>query len=189
MPDTSLKEPDEERPPHRARIFEAGTTGLLASCARNTTTTAPSTTSSAPAFNVLTIAQMVVGARITALRPSGGAHLLAITVLRAVHTVIAGVLAFLKGRALPQRLRRNIFELRKVLNAIEETQVRLRYSDPEHFTAEEVMALMEEALRRYVAAEEIIENNQPGPQSLRVSLLGKARQGDEERGGGVHHSG
>lgn len=58
-------------------------------------------------FNLIAIAQIVVGAAITALGPSGGEHKLAITILGAVNTSIAGLLAFLKGRGLPERLRRN----------------------------------------------------------------------------------
>src|SRR4051812_38651985 len=79
------------------------------------------------AFNLLAVAQVMIGAAITALGPNGGEHMLAITILGAFNTSIAGILALLKGRGYPQRLRRNMVELENVLDFIQERGVLLRY--------------------------------------------------------------
>lgn len=77
-------------------------------------------------FNLLTIAQVIIGAAITALGPLGDQHMLAITILGALNTSIAGLLALLKGRGLPQRLRRNMSELSKVIDHIEELKIQVK---------------------------------------------------------------
>jgi len=64
--------------------------------------------------------QLVVGATLTGLGPAAGDHPQAITVLGAVNTGVAGLLGLLKGNGLPDRLRKDGFELRKVLDYIEE---------------------------------------------------------------------
>lgn len=63
--------------------------------------------------------QLVVGATLTVLGPSAGDHTKAITILGATNTGIAGLLGLLKGNGLPDRLRKDGFELRKVLDYIE----------------------------------------------------------------------
>ncbi|GAB1198171.1 hypothetical protein APSETT444_007479 [Aspergillus pseudonomiae] len=111
-------------------------------------------------FNVLAIAQVMVGATITALGPFGGQHLIAITVLGAINTVIAGFIALLKGRGLPQRPRKNMLELRRVREYIEQKRTMLQYRN-RRFSRDEVDSLLEDVMRRYDLAEEIIERNQP----------------------------
>lgn len=64
--------------------------------------------------------QLVVGATLTVLGPSAGSHPRTITILGAVNTGVAGLLGLLKGNGLPDRLRKDGFELRKVLDYIEE---------------------------------------------------------------------
>jgi hypothetical protein len=106
------------------------------------------------------VVQVIIGAAITALGPSGGDHILAITILGALNTSIAGILALLKGRGLPQRLRRNVAELEKVLNHIEEQSILLRYGRRRD-SNDEIDSLIEDTLRRYAIAENVIERNQP----------------------------
>ncbi|KAJ5811566.1 hypothetical protein N7474_007867 [Penicillium riverlandense] len=111
-------------------------------------------------FNLLTIAQVIIGAAITALGPLGDQHKLAITVLGAFNTSIAGLLALLKGRGLPQRLRRNMAELSKVLDHIEEQTVLLRYGNRK-VSKDGIDASIEDVLKQYMNAKDIIERNQP----------------------------
>lgn len=153
-------------------------------------------------YNLLSIAQVIIGAAITALGPSGGNHILAITILGALNTSIAGLLALLKGRGLPQRLRRNVAELEKVLNCIEEHSILLRYGSKRD-SSDRIDSLIEDTLRRYDIAEDIIERNQPDtytdgsishpPESssadcalnqtnAKSNALGKRRETDEETG-------
>lgn len=111
-------------------------------------------------FNLIAVAQIVVGAAITALGPSGGEHTLAITILGAFNTSIAGLLALLKGRGLPERLRRNSTEISKVLDFIQERETLLRYGNS-YVSDDEISVLLQEAFQSYASAEQIIEGNQP----------------------------
>lgn len=135
-------------------------------------------------FNFLAIVQLVIGATITALGPLANEHMLAITVLGALNTVVAGILALMKGRGLPQRLRNDVAEIRKVLTFIDNTGIRLRSSNNKYSNAE-IMRLIEEALNRYVIMCEIIEKNQPD------SYAGRNMSGDQmnsEPFGGMHRT-
>ncbi|KAJ6127662.1 hypothetical protein N7523_003274 [Penicillium sp. IBT 18751x] len=128
-------------------------------------------------FNLLTISQVIIGAVITALGPSGDQHMLAITIFGALNTTIAGLLALIKGRGLPQRLRRNMSELAKVLDYIEEQKILLRHGSmalPE----DGIGPLIRNVLKRYATAEDIIERNQPD--TYADGDLSKASTADEE---------
>ena len=75
----------------------------------------------AATFNTCFLLQIVVAAALTAIGAANGPHL-AVTVLGAVNTVVAGVLTYLKGQGLPNRLRQYQSELRKVREYIEERE-------------------------------------------------------------------
>ncbi|KAJ5473368.1 hypothetical protein N7475_002934 [Penicillium sp. IBT 31633x] len=111
------------------------------------------------AFNLIAIAQVILGAAITALGPSGGDHKLAITILGAFNTSIAGLLALLKGRGLPERMRRNMIEIAKVSDFIQEKATLLRYGNS-HISDSEISLLLQETFQAYASAQEIIERNQ-----------------------------
>jgi hypothetical protein len=111
-------------------------------------------------FNLIAIAQIIFGAAITALGPSGGEHMLAITILGAFNTSIAGLLALLKGRGLLERLRRNSIEIAKVLDFIQERAILLRYGNSQTSNYG-ISVLLQEAFQAYTFAEQIIEGNQP----------------------------
>ncbi|KAE8367996.1 hypothetical protein BDV27DRAFT_123080 [Aspergillus caelatus] len=134
-------------------------------------------------FNLLAIVQVMVGASITALGPFGGQHLIAVTVLGAINTVIAGFIALLKGRGLPQRPRKNMLELRRVREYIEQKRTILQYRN-RRFSRDEVDSLLEDVMRRYDLAEEVIERNQPDTYTDSTGSTGRERQPDEERGPG-----
>ncbi|KAL5364491.1 hypothetical protein BJX96DRAFT_187910 [Aspergillus floccosus] len=148
-------------------------------------------------FNILAIVQLAIGATITALGPLADEHMVAITILGAVNTVVAGILALMKGRGLPQRLRNDIAEIRKVMTSIENTGIRLKYSNNE-CPNDEVMCLIDGALDRYITMWETIDKNQPDSYTggnsppnhangestegtdTRNKLLAKGRPPDEE---------
>ncbi|KAL4862432.1 hypothetical protein BDV12DRAFT_207210 [Aspergillus spectabilis] len=137
-------------------------------------------------FNFLAIVQLIVGATITALGPLAGEHMVAITVLGAVNTVVAGIHALMKGRGLPQRLGKDLAEIRKVLAYIEEVEIRLKYSDGEQAN-DEVTPLIEEAFTQYKIMQEVIDMNQPdsyvnAARLGKSSQFGKDREVDEEMG-------
>lgn len=111
-------------------------------------------------FNFLAIAQVVVGAAITALGPSAADHTLAITILAALSTSFAGLLALIKGRGLPQRLRGGMIEISKVLDFIQETTILLKY-DKNRVSDDGIAPLLEEVFQRHASAEQAIEKNQP----------------------------
>ncbi|KAJ6024686.1 hypothetical protein N7540_005483 [Penicillium herquei] len=110
-------------------------------------------------FNLITIAQVIIGAAITALGPSGGEHMLAITILGALNTSIAGLLALLKGRGLPERLRKNMVQIANVSELIQERATMLRYGDSD-VSNDKISLLLQEAFQAYFFAKEIIEKNQ-----------------------------
>ncbi|KAJ5282013.1 hypothetical protein N7478_007385 [Penicillium angulare] len=111
-------------------------------------------------FNFLTMVQVIIGAVITALGPSAADHMVAITVLGAINTSCAGLLALLKGRGLPQRLRGSMIEISKVLDYIQDTSLLLKY-DKSRVPENGIGPLLEESFQRYASAEQLIEGNQP----------------------------
>jgi hypothetical protein len=86
--------------------------------------------------------------------------MLAITFLGAFNTSIAGLLALLKGRGLPERLRRNSVKIAKVLDFIQERATLLRYGNG-HVSNDGIPVLLQEVFQVYTVAEQIIEGNQP----------------------------
>ncbi|KAL8900874.1 MAG: hypothetical protein Q9207_005470 [Kuettlingeria erythrocarpa] len=75
----------------------------------------------ASVINTCYFGQIVVAAALTALGASGASNI-AITVLGATNTVIAGILTYLKGQGLPNRLRMYWNGLRKCREYIEEKE-------------------------------------------------------------------
>ena len=137
-------------------------------------------------FNSLAILQLVIGATITALGPLADDHMVAITILGAVNTIIAGVLALMKGRGLPQRLRKDLAEIRKVMTYIEEVEINLKYGDGEE-TNRDVMSLIRNVFDQYKTMQDVIAMNQPDTYANTLQLergnqLGRVRPVDEEMG-------
>ncbi|KAL8800486.1 MAG: hypothetical protein Q9182_005158 [Xanthomendoza sp. 2 TL-2023] len=75
----------------------------------------------ASVINVCYFGQICIAAALTALGASGSSNI-AITVLGAANTVLAGVLTYLKGQGLPNRLRMYWSSLRKCREFIEEKE-------------------------------------------------------------------
>ena len=111
-------------------------------------------------LNFCLFAQIIVGASLTALGPTSGKHEVVITILGAGNTVIAGVLALIKGQGLPERLRKDEVEFRKVQDWVEETEALLAVGIIGR-NRQEVGLLVEVAFKKYNAAKASIENNRP----------------------------
>ncbi|KAK3939507.1 putative c6 transcription protein [Diplogelasinospora grovesii] len=104
--------------------------------------------------------QVIIGASLTALGPSAGEHATTITVLGAVNTVVAGLLALVKGQGLPERLRKDQSEFRKLQDWIEETEALLAVGVIGR-DRKEVGGLVQIAFAKYNAAKASEENNVP----------------------------
>ncbi|KAK0619989.1 hypothetical protein B0T14DRAFT_398776, partial [Immersiella caudata] len=104
--------------------------------------------------------QIIVGASLTALGPSAGQHTITITILGALNTIIAGVLALVKGQGLPERLRHDKAEFRKLQDWIEQTEALLAVGVIGK-DRKEVGLLVQIAFVKYNAAKASEENNVP----------------------------
>ncbi|KAK2043707.1 hypothetical protein LZ31DRAFT_315943 [Colletotrichum somersetense] len=121
---------------------------------------------------------LVVGAALTSLGPSAGAHRVSITALGAVNTVVAGLLTWAKGRGLPDTLRRREAELRRVRDWIEETEALLALGVVGG-TRDEVGALVAEAFARWHLASE----QRGGDGKLEAAYHGGEDDDDDDKGG------
>ena len=100
--------------------------------------------------------QIVLAAALTALGASKSSHV-AVTVLGAVNTTIAGMLSFTKGQNLPNRLRQYQNALRKVREYIEQREREFSQPDCELDLKEEISIIV----RLYQAARQNDEDNDP----------------------------
>ncbi|KAK0722024.1 hypothetical protein B0T26DRAFT_739345 [Lasiosphaeria miniovina] len=104
--------------------------------------------------------QIIIGASLTALGPTAGEHSVVITVLGAVNTVVAGVLALVKGQGLPERLRKDQAEFRRLQDWIEQTEALLAVGVIGR-DRKEVGVLVQVAFKKYNAAKASVDNNVP----------------------------
>lgn len=79
-------------------------------------------------INTCLFGQIVVAAALTALGAAAGSHVL-ITVLGSINTVIAGVMTYLKGQGLPDRLLEDANGLRRVREYLEQVERQLMAED------------------------------------------------------------
>jgi hypothetical protein len=105
-------------------------------------------------------AQIIIGAALTALGPLASHHGVIITVLGALNTTLAGLLALFSGQGLPDRVRKDEIEFRKIQDWIEETESLLSVGIIGR-NRKEVGLLVEEAFKKYNAAKGSEENNNP----------------------------
>ncbi|KAL1847458.1 hypothetical protein Plec18167_005151 [Paecilomyces lecythidis] len=124
-------------------------------------------------------AQIIISASVTALGPSSKNYSTALTVLGAVNTVIAGILALLNGRGLPDRLRRDEVEFRKTQDWIEETES-LIAAGIIGFDREQIGHLIEAAFRKYNAAKATSENNKSSSYVKQQAERGRNAAGAED---------
>lgn len=105
-------------------------------------------------------AQIIIGAALTALGPLANDHGVVITILGALNTVIAGVLALVSGQGVPDRIQKDEIGYRKIQDWIEETESLLSVGIIGK-NRKEVGLLVEEAFKKYNAAKSNEENNRP----------------------------
>ncbi|GKT48216.1 uncharacterized protein ColSpa_08397 [Colletotrichum spaethianum] len=97
--------------------------------------------------------QLVIGAVLTTMGPSAGTHRVGITVLGGVNTAVAGVLTWMKGQGVPDKLWRKEMAFRRLLDWIEETEALLMLGTIGE-TREEVGELIAAAFRKWHFANE-----------------------------------
>ena len=120
--------------------------------------------------------QIIVAAVLTALGPNAKNYEVPITVLGAVNTVVAGVLALLKGSGVIERVSKDEVEFKKLQDWIEETEAMISVGILGR-SRKDVGLLVEQAFRKYNAcfgqAYEIMSSS--NVQGLR------ADRGDDDR--------
>ena len=94
------------------------------------------------------LAEIAISAVMTALGPTAGDHTLSITILGAMNTIVAGVLALIEGHGLLDKLRSDEMEFRRLRCWIEETEVLLAVEAVGKDKAE-VESLVKTALKKY----------------------------------------
>jgi hypothetical protein len=104
---------------------------------------------------------VVIGATLASLGPSSKLHPTAITILGIVNTSTAGILALLKGQGLPDRLQKDEYQMRKVQDFIEETDIRLAVMPKDTFTNEELDQVIQQVIENYNTARDTTEMNRP----------------------------
>ncbi|KAI1183877.1 hypothetical protein F5B17DRAFT_447818 [Nemania serpens] len=109
---------------------------------------------------VVYFAQIIIGAALTALGATAARYATVITVLGAFNTVLAGVLALVKGSGQPQKLCKDRIGYRRLQDWIEETESLLAVGVIGR-NRKEVGLLVESAFKRYNAAKASEENNDP----------------------------
>ncbi|CZR52315.1 uncharacterized protein PAC_02192 [Phialocephala subalpina] len=105
------------------------------------------------------IAQILIGAILAALGSLASTHPTVITVLGILNTATAGILALLKGQGLPDRLRKDAYQMKKVQDFIEETDIRLAIGEELH--PAELDAVVEKVFEMYNTARDTAEMNHP----------------------------
>ena len=87
-----------------------------------------------------------------------------------VNTSTAGVLALLKGQGLPDRLRKDEYEMRKVQDFIEERESRLVVGGAGTLDTEELDELLQQVFAKYNAARDTAEMNRPDSYGHQVCI-------------------
>ncbi|KAI0018396.1 hypothetical protein F4780DRAFT_751386 [Xylariomycetidae sp. FL0641] len=105
-------------------------------------------------------AQIIIGAALTSLGPTAAKYETIITIMGAVNTVLAGILALVKGSGQPQKVGKDRIAYRRLQDWIEETEALLAVGVIGR-NRKEVGLLVESAFKRYNAAKLNEENNDP----------------------------
>ncbi|KAI3331438.1 hypothetical protein HD806DRAFT_160401 [Xylariaceae sp. AK1471] len=109
---------------------------------------------------IVYFAQIIIGAALTAIGAAAARFETVITVLGALNTVLAGVLALIKGSGQPQKLGKDRIGYRRLQDWIEETEALLAVGVIGR-NRREAGLLVESAFKRYNAAKASEENNDP----------------------------
>ncbi|KAI1109812.1 hypothetical protein F5Y14DRAFT_455652 [Nemania sp. NC0429] len=136
---------------------------------------------------VVYFAQILIGAALTALGSTAARYETVITVLGAFNTVLAGVLALVKGSGQPQKLGKDRVGYRRLQDWIEETESLLAVGVIGR-DRREVGLLVESAFKRYNAAKASEENNDPEFYVYHPQEPLGNRASDDDGDGGRHHT-
>lgn len=136
--------------------------------------------SAASIINTGLLAQIVIAAALTALGASDGSRI-AITVLGAVNTIIAGGMTYLKGQGLPERILAYANGLRKVRELLEERERQFMRPDCTLDVDRETRDIvrMYEAVRQ--KAEDSYLREQAGPDGDSGKSKGKGKGKGKEK--------
>lgn len=100
-------------------------------------------------FYIAIVVQILIGAVLASLGSLSTHHPQTITLLGLVNTSMASMQALLKGQGLPDRLRKNEFEMKKVQDFIEEVETRLAVVNTGILTAADLDEVMEQIFDKY----------------------------------------
>ncbi|KAH7346638.1 hypothetical protein BKA65DRAFT_537269 [Rhexocercosporidium sp. MPI-PUGE-AT-0058] len=131
-------------------------------------------------YYVALLAQILIGATLVSLGPMSGLHPRAITILGVVNTSTAGILALLKGQGLPDRLRKDEYQMQKVKDLIDETDARLELAGD--VGEDDVEKLVERIFEKYNLARDTAEMNRPSTYAHQVEA-GTGGDGMDDRDG------
>ncbi|KAL9085993.1 MAG: hypothetical protein Q9165_007355 [Trypethelium subeluteriae] len=128
--------------------------------------------------------QIIVGAALTALGAAHGPSA-AVTILGAFNTICAGLLSYLKGQGLPNRLEQHFQLLRTLREHIEELE--RDFAEPD--CALDVDEEIEQIIRMYQDVKQTVQDNMPGtvlpPRGAVISLMKKANTKGRNEGEGL----
>jgi hypothetical protein len=104
--------------------------------------------------------QVLMGALLSSLGGQAELHKTAITVFGVLNASLAGILALLKGQGLPDRFRKDEYNLRLVQDFIEETDMRLAIRGND-ITRAELQRLVEQVFEKYHTARDQAAASKP----------------------------
>ncbi|KAI9640406.1 hypothetical protein NHQ30_011151 [Ciborinia camelliae] len=125
------------------------------------------------------LSQLVIGGILASFGKLSQTHPQTVTTLGVVNSCLAGVLGILKSQGLPDRLRKDEFEMRKVQDFIEECDTRLAVGWGEISEAD-VDGMIKEVFDRYDVARDTTEMNRPDSYTHQVD-------GDEDGNGSTNN--
>ncbi|ESZ90710.1 hypothetical protein SBOR_8904 [Sclerotinia borealis F-4128] len=132
------------------------------------------------------LSQLVIGGVLASFSELSQTHPQAITTLGVVNSCLAGILGILKSQGLPDRLRKDEFEMRKVQDFIEECDTRLAVGWGEQMSDAEVDDLIKEVFDRYGVARDTTEMNRPNSYAHQTDGDEHGNGDTSKRHGGMH---
>ncbi|ATZ50963.1 hypothetical protein BCIN_06g04270 [Botrytis cinerea B05.10] len=112
-------------------------------------------------YYISILSQLFIGGVLASSGQLSQTYPQAVPILGVANTCLAGVLGLLKSQGLPDRLRKDEFEMRKVQDFIEECDARLAIGWGETISESEVDGLIKEVFDHYSVARDTTEMNRP----------------------------
>lgn len=133
-------------------------------------------------YYVALLSNVVIGAVLASLGPLSALHPAAITILGIINSSTSGLLALLKGQGLPDRLRKDGFEMRRVQDFVEQTEIGMACGALPRLTDDGFAALVRDVFERYDVARDTAEMNRPGSYAHQVDSAAASRRGSADSG-------